>query len=749
MAKQNFLLGKGEKLTEKVVITSGGGPKSAPYTFAEAKQRLQPMLNQVVEDLDSLPADACPDDYAIATITLNPEYIAKSYYPTELLKAVGLEAVGSRSRRLTPEKRSKDREPEDTVTTELFVRGKRQSFRRWAREFPGWDEQLSVGANKIIELEEISLPAVESKLKDIEVAAKKDVFEVVLHMNEETAEQGLLGQFMQYLATLNINTEFNRRFYAAGLCFLEIDALKRTVQDIARFSLVRVIRKMPRLRLLNPAFRVSRVDRSMEITMPDTKPMNETIKAAIFDGGIPNDHPITRWATPYDTVGIGEPDESNYEHGVCVTSAFLFGHIEPGKPLSQPFSYVDHYRVLDNDPAINPYELYEVLDRISNILSTKHYDFINISLGPVLPIEDDEVHAWTAVLDEHLSDGETLATIAVGNDGEGDPTIGANRIQVPADCVNSLSIGACDLPGAGWERATYSSIGPGRSPGIVKPDLVDFGGSVARPFLTVDPVDGTRLFPTGGTSFSAPAVLRLGTGVKAHFGNSLNALAIRALLIHCAEPAEIDRFEIGWGRVARSINDIVICNDDVVRVVFQGKIRASKYLRAPIPLPDGAMKGKIKITATLCYATACDAHHPGNYTRSGLEVTFRPHKDKRRKVDEGEPTPLHAVSKPFFQKTQKEFQTEEDLRKDAWKWENCLHGAANFLSKSLSGAAFDIHYNARAEGHNDTRSQELEYALVITVEAKKIADLYNQVVRKYATQLEPLVPIIDIPIRVK
>lgn len=36
----------------------------------------------------------------------------------------------------------------------------------------------------------------------------------------------------------------------------------------------------------------------------------------------------------------------------------------------------------------------------------------------------------------------------------------------------------------------------------------------------------------------------------------------------------------------------------------------------------------------------------------------------------------------------------------------------------------------------------------MTVKATKVADLYNQVVRRYATQLEAIQPVIDIPIRV-
>jgi hypothetical protein len=79
-----------------------------------------------------------------------------------------------------------------------------------------------------------------------------------------------------------------------------------------------------------------------------------------------------------------------------------------------------------------------------------------------------------------------LPAIAVGNSGESDWTSGNARIQTPADCVNALSIGGCDRVGAGWKRAPYSSIGPGRSPGIMKPDGVAFGGSSREPYWVLN-----------------------------------------------------------------------------------------------------------------------------------------------------------------------------------------------------------------------------------------------------------------------
>ncbi|KAF0182447.1 MAG: hypothetical protein FD124_2441 [Alphaproteobacteria bacterium] len=739
MTKRNFLLGKGERLTSDVTVRTGPPDKQPPYTFIEARTRLAPMVSKAVRAIDALPPEACPQDNAIATITLNPEYIAKTFFPHELLSAIGLQSVGSRPRRVLPEKRSRDREPIEALTTELFVMGKRSAFRNWSAQLPNW-ASAARGAKDLVAIEAVAAPTEKQKIKGGLPKAGDMVFEVVLHTDALAGEANILPSFEEYLETLGIEHALDRRFYAGGLCFVELEAPAERAADIARFSIVRALREMPRLRMLRPTIRASSVP-GLAITLPSEGPIAPKIRVAVFDGGLPNNHPLTAWATPIAGAGVGAPVEEYLEHGVSVTSALLFGHIDPTKPVPQPYAPIDHYRVLDDAPGQNPRELYEVLARIKHVLDTRDYDFVNLSLGPRLPIEDDDVHAWTAVLDENLAKKDILVSIAVGNDGEGDALLGLNRVQVPADCVNALAFGACDTPEAAWQRAPYSSVGPGRSPGLIKPDLVEFGGSVQRPFLVVGHTQPTTLTPTGGTSFASPSGLRQGIGVRAHFGDDIGLLAIRALLVHASEPSELERGEVGWGRVARSLDDIVLCDDDCVRVVYQGAISPAKYTRAAIPMPAGEVQGKVTITATLCYATAVDPHHPGNYTRAGLEATFRPHSEKRKKGDQ-----IHADSASFFGKSRRA-QTEEELRRDAWKWENCQHADVTFLGRSLRNPVFDIHYNARLEGHGHAPAEKLRYALIITVKAKRVADLYDQIVRRYATQLEALRPVIDIPVR--
>jgi hypothetical protein len=731
----NYLIGKGELLVTDTIGAGGGGDKHPVYTFAQARSRLMPMIRETKRSIDTLPAEACPDDQAVAALTVNPEYIAKSYFPTELLKAVGLTTVGSRPRKIKPEKRSRGREPEETLTTQLFVMGRRDAFRNWDINLVQRHGDDGV-AKALTTIEEVHAPSVEEKIKGELPAEGEVVFEIVLHTDKLVGEHRTLPAFKKYLRGLGLDPEFERRFYAGGLCFVDIDAPVELADKIALFTPLRALRQMPRLRMMRPTFRSGGFS-TAPIVMPTEGPLDPNLKVAIFDGGLPDNHPVTAWVKPIDATG-GPPIEEATDHGAAVTSAFLFGNIDPAKPLPRPYAGADHYRVFDADtePGQDPHELAIVLERIDKILSRKHYDLVNFSIGPEVPILDDEVHPWTAVIDERLCEGKTLATFAVGNGG----LRTFNRVQVPSDCINGLAIGACDSPDKPWARAPYSSIGPGRSPGVIKPDLVEFGGSLQRNFVLLSPSDTPELVGSEGTSFSAPSTLRMGAGIKAHFGAKLNTLAVHALLVHTLETTDLPCAEVGRGRLARTLHEIVACPDDTFRVVYQGQIEAKQYIRLPIPMTSTPLQGMVSIKATLVFATAVDSNHPGNYTRAGLEPFFRPHDGKRKK-----PEQLHANPYSFFGKAQKGL-TEEELRRDNWKWENCVHAEHELRGSSLQNPAFDIHYVPRSEGRDYEPDEPLNYAMIITVRSKRTKDLYNQVVRKYATILEPLLPVVEIPI---
>lgn len=104
MSQTNFLIGRGELLTYEIKGPKRGGEKVEVYPFSVAKRRLEPKLSNTAVELDRLPSDACPRDFAVARLTLNPSYIAKSYFLSAFLDTFSLESVGSRTVRITPEK---------------------------------------------------------------------------------------------------------------------------------------------------------------------------------------------------------------------------------------------------------------------------------------------------------------------------------------------------------------------------------------------------------------------------------------------------------------------------------------------------------------------------------------------------------------------------------------------------------------------------------------------------------------------
>jgi len=739
----NYLLGYGERLTEQIVAARHGGKKAHPYSFSEARQRLAPRIKQVSTLLDTLPRAACPRDEAVAAVTLHPTYLAKSYFPSDLLGAVGLTVVGSKPRSVRPEKLASKKDPkkkrELSPTTELFVAAERRRFREWAADLPRWDES-HLGATDLFKIEDFRFPSVEERIKRIQSEEPTPLLEIVLHV--PPGQDWVLEGFERYLRSLDIRLDLRKRIYVEGLCFLPLRVRRELIRDVANFSFLRVAREMPRLRQFPSLTNLARAEARSQVALPGQPPLDPTVRVAVFDGGIPANYPLDKWVASHITDNLGDPADEFERHGLAVTSALLFGSLDHERPPQPPFAFVDHYRVLDRKSLENPQEDYfDVLERITAVLESRRYQYVNLSIGPDLPIEDDDVHVWTAKLDQLFSDGETLATSAVGNTGDADRVSGNARIQAPSDGVNLLGVGAADSPNGDWERSPYSSIGPGRSPGVVKPDVMAFGGSTQNPFRVLGRDRAGAVVGTSGTSFSSPNALRLALGVRAHLGPALGPLALRALLIHHSDRGYHDKQEVGWGRIPDNIEDLIVCESGTVHVVYQGLLEPAKYLRAQIPMRQGPLHGKIELRATFCYATETDPKDPINYTRSGLEIIFRPHSLQRSRTSQ-----LHADSKSFFQASERGL-LESELRADAFKWETTLKKAKVFRPSSLNGPVFDIHYNARLGGAPAPSAYQIRYALVLTVRAKAMPNIYDRIVTKYRTQLQPLRPVIAIPIR--
>jgi hypothetical protein len=509
-----------------------------------------------------------------------------------------------------------------------------------------------------------------------------------------------------------------RRIRVGKLTFLPLLGSVSALRTLSEFSFLRVARPMPALRMAHPNI-VRKTFAGRAPALPIEPAIDLSHRVAIFDGGLGTTD-LTEWVREYTYEETAGTHAQLLLHGNEVTSTFLFGRQDdPSAPLPRPYMNVDHYRVIAPSSGHDP-DLFDVLHRIKDVLETGEYKFVNLSLGPHLPVCDGEVHAWTATLDALCARYSILATVAVGNDGDIE---GANRIQPPSDMVNAIAVGAADSSGRKWKRAPYSCIGPGRSPGYVKPDGIAFGGSKTEPFKVFNPLLGTTV-GVEGTSYAAPLTLRTAAGVMATTTYSMTAIALKALHVHHADRrASLKREEVGWGRFKEGPMELLECAPESATVIFQGTLAKGEYCRCPIPFPSVAVPGEVQIMATLCIQAHTDPEHAVNYTRSGMSVTFRP----RHGVDDNS-------TAGFFGKSTQYKLAEREHRDDAHKWETCLHRSRRFTAPvDLADPVFDIEYHARenSRGVRAASAPDVRFALIVTVEAKGMPELYNLIRQRY------------------
>lgn len=733
-----FIIGRGELLTYDIEPPPMDGEKARPYTLAQARDHLMPQVLRTLSEINELPQAACPDGYVVAKLDLHPTFIAKSFFPKGFLRQAGLTSVGSKTIRKKPRVELRKTAPEESDTTQLFVAGRRDTFARLPGVIASLQE-LTGPALQFAEIEDVAAMGVADRVRKGVPEAAKDVFEVGLHLLPDSAPARTQQAFVVYAEQCGFEVHTELAIPVGGMLFLPARGNARRLPELARFALMRVVRPMPPLRSFRPLMRATPLAVPFEV--PKAEPLSSEPAVAVLDGGLPSLHVLGQYVGQYVRSDPSGSDVAEYlDHGLGVTAAVLFGPIEPGQVAARPYSYVDHYRVLDDQTGNEDrLELYRTLGHVEEVLLTGQYKFINLSLGPELPMDDDDVHGWTALIDSLLSDGETLLTVAAGNNGAEPALGGLNRIQVPADSVNALSVGACTHTGKQWAKAGYSAVGPGRSPERRKPDVVAFGGCPKEYFHIPAPGRRPTLATAMGTSFAAPLALRSAIGVRAVLGDAVSPLTIKALVIHAAHAHETDPAEeIGWGRVPSDLNDLIVCGDGMARIVYQGRLKPGKFLRARVPLPKGPLEGMVKLTATFCYASPVDVEDAAAYTKAGLKVTFRPHA--------GKPSGKQVKTRSFF--SSKEFRTEQEERADLGKWETVLHASHTMRGSSLHEATFDIHYNARdGGGQAGAGGNLIPYALVLTVEARRHMELHEEILQAHSV-LKALEPRITLPIRI-
>lgn len=730
--KTNYLIGKAEELA-KITPPPKMDPQSRDlYTIEEVVGRLRPQLGQVNQEFSSLDGNLCPRGYAVAKMTLHPSFIAKGHFPKQLLRAMGMRSIGSKATEVKPDKWMRKGAPEKSPSTSLFITGKIENFVDFEKKLQGFTKE-SYAAQDLMKVWSFENIPAASKLKENN-SSVPGYFEVGVQFIPGGTSEFIKQSFISYAQSLEFDVRDDLSLEVSNLWFIPVIGNPDKAVELARHSFVRVVRPIAPLRSFRPLVRS--LPGSSKAKLPSAPPLSSDVRVAILDGGLPGTHSIGPWLNEYRLSDSSSHDyPGGPDHGLGVTSAFLFGPLPHDGEAPRPYSFVDHHRVLDSDiQGEDPLELYRTLTHIEDILISRQYEFINISLGPDLPIDDDEIHPWTSLLDSYLADGETFLTIAAGNNGEGDESLGLHRVQVPSDCVNAIAVGASDRNDKTWKKATYSASGPGRAPGRVKPDLLAFGGSHHQYFHVLNAAPYPELVPQQGTSFSAPYLLRKAVGIRALFGHNVTPLAIKALLINSAHRNDEEQCHIGWGKIIDEVDDLIQSPDGVAKILYQGELSPGKYLRVPLPLPKNGINGMVNIKATCCFSTHVDPQDTSMYTKAGVEIGWKPKNGKK--------------SESFFQQVKK--ATEAELRRDAAKWEPVLHAEKRKNGNILDEPAFEIHYMARNSGADISAASAdiIKYAFVVTLEAPKHKEIFSDILEAYSEILSEIEPRIATDIEV-
>jgi len=716
MNKVNLLIGNGEVLVGTIPRkATGPDTKKYPYSIEQTRGRLQSKLASLQEDLAGLPPDSTPDGQGVALVTIHPAFLAKSYLPEFAFRRVGLRTLGSRPVYVLPERELRPRlKNEIQKSAALYVAGRASNFGS-LKSLLLEAKTPQTNQKELRRIEDIKALTYRERIINVSDEGDDLALEVALHC--DSADHALLDAFSKYVTVCGGETRLDKRIGVRGLTFLPVKISREHLTNLATFSFLRYVRSQPVLRSHRLGGTASPPASAFQLP---TKPaLSETLTTAILDGGLANAG-FSRWVTETIAPGLETPDAEYQDHGTAVTSAFLFGTVDmDAKELEVPYTRVEHHRVIGPNDESQWYSLHDALGRMLEVLRRKEYDFLSLSIGPQVEVDDGDIHPWTSALDEYLSNGRTLAVIAAGNVPNDSPD--SERIQPPSDAVNALAVGSANSETVLWDRDPSSCIGPGRSPGLVKPDGVTFAGNPATP-VVLHGGEGPLYTIPGGSSFASPLTLRIAAGLRASTEFNLSATSLRALLIHHADRGPNHDWRlVGWGRFPTAIEDILLTSNSAATVIYQDHIESGQPRRARIPLPDGVTAGNITVKATFCFTAEVDPAHPINYTRSGLIITFRPRMDEKKSL-------------PFFS-SGKLYEAEQDLRNDAHKWETVLSRSNTFGALELNNPVFDIEYQDRQFGRPVEKNSHrpLPYVLIITISVDQGQNIYNKVLQKYPT----------------
>lgn len=419
------------------------------------------------------------------------------------------------------------------------------------------------------------------------------------HTGDKNEMRDYINDLDQFLRKFNDDSAMrvSDRYIGDYLCLARIKVTQEAVNLLLEEDFVKEIDRRPKPNFETPA----EYNLPVSILPEVLPPPEQNCGVLVIDSGVQRGHPLISPALAEAEVfpdidgkvitgGPDDGDERTGGHGTGVSGVAVYGNV--GQCIHersfQPNTWLFSARVTNQDNEYDPDLLLE--NQLGSAIRyfTENYPnckVINISLGDAnLPYrEGQKQFALAAKIDEiayEYQHKNLVFVISAGNSYYGvdsDELFRRDypnyllddeaRIIEPATAAIALTVGSLSLGTGSLQypedarRCAIARLSGYPSPftrtgfgvdGMIKPDLVDFGGDLV--------LDGARIIPSEpgvavltlaknyekslfraycGTSFAAPRVANMAAQLFTQFPNATSNL-IRALIVNSAQlPVEI------------------------------------------------------------------------------------------------------------------------------------------------------------------------------------------------------------------
>lgn len=389
------------------------------------------------------------------------------------------------------------------------------------------------------------------------------------------------------------------------------------------------------------------------------KPTNEPV-VGVIDTRFDERVIFSDWVEYHDLIPESIPSSfDDFIHGTAVSSLIVAGSlINPEYEDGCGFFRVKHFGVATHAP-VSTFDLLRHIQKI--IRENQDIKVWNLSLGSVWPVDKNFISPEAAELDRLQKQYDVLFIVAGTNDGSAQPDgdLTSKYIGAPADSLNSIVVGACDLKG---DPTSYTRRGPVLN-FFIKPDLAAFGGT-NRDYLFVCTPNGRE--PKTGTSFAAPWVTRKAAYLI--YKLQLSRTEAKALLIDAAvgwNKSTKNCHWIGRGVIPQRVENIAVVPEDEIRFIISGKVSDFETYTYDLPIPkNGKGKYDYSVRVTLCYFPECRRDQGVDYPLTELDLHFGRVKSKNGRMT------IKSISNNLQSDDAYHDLPEVSVRSDYRKWDN-------------------------------------------------------------------------------